>query len=134
MSRAIPFDLRQRIRFLHKHALGFSSDWTSVLTVAVSRTSRWSDTRLCTGPPMREWRMYRRGSSMGWNVFLMQTSHTLRHGFGFTTEMDGGVMGEVVPCPPNAPRNLPQSPCITPQRSEERRVGKECRSRWSPYH
>src|SRR2546422_344265 len=24
-------------------------------------------------------------------------------------------------------------PCATP-RSEERRVGKECRSRWSPYH
>ena len=23
---------------------------------------------------------------------------------------------------------------ITPVRSEERRVGKECRSRWSPYH
>src|SRR2546430_3895108 len=23
---------------------------------------------------------------------------------------------------------------IIPQRSEERRVGKECRSRWSPYH
>src|SRR2546430_9549472 len=23
---------------------------------------------------------------------------------------------------------------ITPYRSEERRVGKECRSRWSPYH
>ena len=23
---------------------------------------------------------------------------------------------------------------ITPFRSEERRVGKECRSRWSPYH
>ena len=23
---------------------------------------------------------------------------------------------------------------ITSQRSEERRVGKECRSRWSPYH
>ena len=22
----------------------------------------------------------------------------------------------------------------TPTRSEERRVGKECRSRWSPYH
>ena len=22
----------------------------------------------------------------------------------------------------------------TPNRSEERRVGKECRSRWSPYH
>ena len=24
--------------------------------------------------------------------------------------------------------------CIVSQRSEERRVGKECRSRWSPYH
>ena len=24
--------------------------------------------------------------------------------------------------------------CLTAQRSEERRVGKECRSRWSPYH
>ena len=23
---------------------------------------------------------------------------------------------------------------IEPERSEERRVGKECRSRWSPYH
>src|SRR3712207_8327388 len=23
---------------------------------------------------------------------------------------------------------------LTPRRSEERRVGKECRSRWSPYH
>src|SRR3989449_2808183 len=25
-------------------------------------------------------------------------------------------------------------PAIVPHRSEERRVGKECRSRWSPYH
>ena len=25
-------------------------------------------------------------------------------------------------------------PPKTPARSEERRVGKECRSRWSPYH
>src|SRR5690554_8076992 len=24
--------------------------------------------------------------------------------------------------------------CLPPRRSEERRVGKECRSRWSPYH
>src|SRR5258705_9597041 len=24
--------------------------------------------------------------------------------------------------------------CSLPRRSEERRVGKECRSRWSPYH
>ena len=25
-------------------------------------------------------------------------------------------------------------PVSVPARSEERRVGKECRSRWSPYH
>src|SRR4029077_19475028 len=25
-------------------------------------------------------------------------------------------------------------PSLAPRRSEERRVGKECRSRWSPYH
>ena len=24
--------------------------------------------------------------------------------------------------------------CLIASRSEERRVGKECRSRWSPYH
>ena len=27
-----------------------------------------------------------------------------------------------------------QSRDVTAERSEERRVGKECRSRWSPYH
>ena len=33
---------------------------------------------------------------------------------------------------------IPESDCEKPKiavvRSEERRVGKECRSRWSPYH
>ena len=28
----------------------------------------------------------------------------------------------------------PAAGAYVPQRSEERRVGKECRSRWSPYH
>ena len=28
----------------------------------------------------------------------------------------------------------PDFPCQAVMRSEERRVGKECRSRWSPYH
>ena len=27
-----------------------------------------------------------------------------------------------------------QADCLSEARSEERRVGKECRSRWSPYH
>src|SRR5256885_9949704 len=31
----------------------------------------------------------------------------------------------------NGPREVPSGNC---RRSEERRVGKECRSRWSPYH
>ena len=29
---------------------------------------------------------------------------------------------------------LPAYPTLATARSEERRVGKECRSRWSPYH
>jgi len=37
---------------------------------------------------------------------------------------------------PDAPTPTPtaQPSGATPSRSEERRVGKECRSRWSPYH
>ena len=33
-----------------------------------------------------------------------------------------------------APLILPVGAQPKPVRSEERRVGKECRSRWSPYH
>ena len=32
------------------------------------------------------------------------------------------------------PQGTPSRPTATVLRSEERRVGKECRSRWSPYH
>src|ERR1035438_6722518 len=53
----------------------------------------------------------------------------------------GLCWGQAPPdCKPNA-LNIPEAkyPCIFPDnrvmyRSEERRVGKECRSRWSPYH
>src|SRR2546429_3250414 len=41
------------------------------------------------------------------------------------------------PSPPSSPPTMPLSPTTVssrPPRSEERRVGKECRSRWSPYH
>ena len=40
------------------------------------------------------------------------------------------------PDPANAPRTLRYSDFVeaVEGRSEERRVGKECRSRWSPYH
>ena len=36
-----------------------------------------------------------------------------------------GVDGRALPTPGESPEH---------RRSEERRVGKECRSRWSPYH
>src|SRR5215211_7388195 len=35
---------------------------------------------------------------------------------------------------PPMSRSRPASPPSGRRRSEERRVGKECRSRWSPYH
>ena len=34
----------------------------------------------------------------------------------------------------NTPFTLDLMVALACQRSEERRVGKECRSRWSPYH
>src|SRR5438034_5304161 len=34
----------------------------------------------------------------------------------------------------SAPAHPPGQPTTASKRSEERRVGKECRSRWSPYH
>ena len=43
----------------------------------------------------------------------------------------------VVECPQRIPCNPCNTSCPTGAillRSEERRVGKECRSRWSPYH
>ena len=43
------------------------------------------------------------------------------HGFAFNVNVDLSYFGHIVPCGID-------------DRSEERRVGKECRSRWSPYH
>ena len=37
-------------------------------------------------------------------------------------------------CKVELTKNLQKHFIIEKQRSEERRVGKECRSRWSPYH
>ena len=46
-----------------------------------------------------------------------------REGLGETSMLAGEAASSAVP-----------SPLAEPLRSEERRVGKECRSRWSPYH
>src|SRR3989442_8689719 len=45
----------------------------------------------------------------------------------FTTDTQVRLMGLFEPAGTN-------SPILPVARSEERRVGKECRSRWSPYH
>src|SRR3712207_8762814 len=62
------------------------------------------------------------------------------------TEMDGftGSEGVIVLAATNRPEILDQAllrpgrfdrrVAVSPPRSEERRVGKECRSRWSAYH
>ena len=50
----------------------------------------------------------------------------------------GGDVGTTVEevYPEGTPKSLIEKKLIKPEkrRSEERRVGKECRSRWSPYH
>ena len=54
---------------------------------------------------------------------------------GKNTNTDQLVRGEVVAKDEEEARKKLQRRGIRPaERSEERRVGKECRSRWSPYH
>src|SRR5258705_9681301 len=61
---------------------------------------------------------------VGNNYFL----HTISSGTGPSLKYAGAdvVVGQVNPYTPIAAEQT--------ARSEERRVGKECRSRWSPYH
>src|SRR3989442_1822796 len=47
----------------------------------------------------------------------------------------GGILGEVRhPGSPSTASSGDAEALVAMGRSEERRVGKECRSRWSPYH
>src|SRR2546430_13485719 len=47
-------------------------------------------------------------------------------------ESETSIRSPTVPCDTGQHERLASHPYT--QRSEERRVGKECRSRWSPYH
>ena len=47
--------------------------------------------------------------------------------------VDESVATEEPAVEEKVPETEPEEPML-PLRSEERRVGKECRSRWSPYH
>jgi hypothetical protein len=84
---ALSHSTRCCIRYLHKHALVSSSDWTISSTVTASRTTHWLDMLLSTGTHRHGLRMRRHGSRMGWNVCLTKTNHTLQRGFGFITKI-----------------------------------------------
>src|SRR2546430_16602911 len=52
----------------------------------------------------------------------------------FEGETVHGVLYQVLTTDPKPLRTMAPSIPAALERSEERRVGKECRSRWSPYH
>ena len=54
---------------------------------------------------------------------------TIGNVLGTLTHIDGCIQTVGVDCGSEGLKQIPYD-----QRSEERRVGKECRSRWSPYH
>src|SRR2546429_8080290 len=81
----------------------------------------------------------RQSSPRGFYRAIDIRCRSLRHRREFFTR--GGIRGlEITPCRGRLPRavnEMSEAPALTVQpckRSEERRVGKECRSRWSPYH
>ena len=57
-------------------------------------------------------------------------SHQLLLRAGYVRQLSAGIYSYLF----LAQRSLLKIQQIVRQRSEERRVGKECRSRWSPYH
>src|SRR2546430_8123452 len=61
------------------------------------------------------------------------TPEQLQAALGRGDVAPGTMMRALYPDPP-ADELQPPKPTAFGRRSEERRVGKECRSRWSPYH
>ena len=57
------------------------------------------------------------------------SGHGFKHGPALAERVAAALAGEAP-----LPARFPRSPRAMPRRAEERRVGKECRSRWSPYH
>src|SRR3712207_7028288 len=62
---------------------------------------------------------------------VVDNAHTVRTVDKYADDVLGGDAPPAPPTPPPPPPK-PKRPKVS--RSEERRVGKECRSRWSPYH
>src|ERR1039457_6588335 len=71
------------------------------------------------------------------NVFFsMRKGHTKLQGdwSSDVCSSDLTIMTASIRGTPSTSRGTPPQSVRTAMRSEERRVGKECRSRWSPYH
>ena len=54
--------------------------------------------------------------------------------FGFRIDVENEKIVKITEKPKKPTSNLAVTGIYLLTRSEERRVGKECRSRWSPYH
>ena len=79
-----------------------------------------------------------RASHARLGVTVQDLNQTLAESFGLQRP-DGALIANVAPDSAAAAAGLMPGDVVTeingePIRSEERRVGKECRSRWSPYH
>ena len=64
-------------------------------------------------------------------ALLTSISVILKLFLGITVDMFGGLVKDINLSPTTV---MFSGIVLGPVRSEERRVGKECRSRWSPYH
>ena len=54
---------------------------------------------------------------------------------GYSPRRRGSILSDMADIAQDLWASVPETvPAEKPTRSEERRVGKECRSRWSPYH
>ena len=69
--------------------------------------------------------------------YILLSLYAPKHGYAvmqFIEEKTGGRLSLGAGTLYGALNSLQEKKWIKPCRSEERRVGKECRSRWSPYH
>src|SRR5260370_42499851 len=95
-------------------SLSTPSSWTSPTTPTISRQLSFGLSRICL--PSALGKQIRVSPKDNWREIV-------------------GVVGDVHD--DGVDKEAPSSvywPILTSKRSEERRVGKECRSRWSPYH
>src|SRR5256885_17217924 len=87
------------------------------------RIKKETNVKTCVGPARISGCLYHIRSGVSQRVQATFVDHVI-------VQINGGQGRESVA----ATRRTPSLDRHLPMRSEERRVGKECRSRWSPYH